>query len=79
MVQDHYVTLGISRDASGDDIKRAYRKLARELHPDVNPDPRSHERFQEVTHAYEILSDPEQRRSYDMGGDGALGDRKSVV
>jgi molecular chaperone DnaJ len=73
VVQDHYVTLGISRDASGDDIKRAYRKLARELHPDVNPDPRSQERFQEVTHAYEILSDPEQRRSYDMGGDGALG------
>jgi molecular chaperone DnaJ len=68
MAQDHYSALGLSREASTDDIKRAYRKLARELHPDVNPDPQSQERFKEITHAYEILSDPDKRRSYDMGG-----------
>lgn len=73
MAQDHYAALGIAKEASSDEIKRAYRKLARELHPDVNPDPLSQERFKEITHAYEILSDPEKRRSYDMGGDGAFG------
>lgn len=76
MAQDHYATLGITRDATSDDIKRAYRKLARELHPDVNPDPQSQERFKEITHAYEILSDPDKRRGYDTGGfagDGGFG------
>lgn len=72
MAQDHYSALGLSREASTDDIKRAYRKLARELHPDVNPDPKSQERFKEITHAYEILSDSDKRRSYDMGGDGGF-------
>lgn len=67
---DHYQTLGISRDASADEIKKAYRKLARELHPDVNPDPEIQERFKEVTAAYEVLSDPDKRQRYDMGGDG---------
>ena len=69
MATDYYATLGVSRDASPDEIKRAYRKLARELHPDVNQDPGSQERFKDVTAAYEVLSDPEKRQMYDLGGD----------
>ena len=69
MSQDLYDTLGVARDADGDTIKKAYRKLARQLHPDVNPDPTSEERFKNVSHAYEVLSDPEKRRMYDLGGD----------
>jgi molecular chaperone DnaJ len=66
---DLYQLLGVSRDADQEAIKRAYRKLARQLHPDVNPDPATQERFKEVTRAYEVLSDPEKRRMYDLGGD----------
>jgi molecular chaperone DnaJ len=65
---DLYETLGVSRDANSDEIKRAYRKLARELHPDINPDPKVQERFKEVTAAYDVLSDPQKRQQYDMGG-----------
>jgi molecular chaperone DnaJ len=67
--QDPYEILGVSRDADGDEIKRAYRRLARQLHPDVNPDPATQERFKDVSRAYEILADPEKRRMYDLGGD----------
>jgi molecular chaperone DnaJ len=66
---DLYDTLGVDRDADGDTIKKAYRRLARQLHPDVNPDPATQERFKDVSHAYEVLSDPEKRRMYDLGGD----------
>ena len=69
MSSDPYETLGVSRDADGDTIKKAYRRLARQLHPDVNPDPATLERFKDVTRAYEVLSDPEKRRMYDLGGD----------
>jgi molecular chaperone DnaJ len=68
-MSDHYEILGVDRDASVDEIKRAYRKLAREYHPDVNPDPNTSEKFKGITHAYEILSDPEKRQNYDLGGD----------
>ncbi len=72
---DHYDVLGVQPDASDADIKKAYRRLARELHPDVNPSPDAAERFKDVTHAYDVLSDPEQRRRYDAGpqADGPFG------
>lgn len=66
---DYYAALGVRRDASQDEIKKAYRRLARELHPDVNPDPATQERFKEITQAYEVLSDPNKRQMYDLGGD----------
>ncbi len=66
---DHYEVLGVSRDASQDDIKKAYRRLARQLHPDVNPSEDAAERFKLVTHAYDVLSDEDSRRNYDRGGD----------
>jgi len=72
-VSDHYEALGVSRDATDDQIKKAYRKLARELHPDVNDAPEAQERFKSVTHAYEVLSDPDERRKYDMGGQDPFG------
>ena len=58
MSQDLYELLGVARDADADTIKKAYRRLARQLHPDVNPDPETQERFKEVSRAYEVLSRP---------------------
>lgn len=69
MSQDLYELLGVARDADADAIKKAYRRLARQLHPDVNPDPETQERFKEVSRAYEVLSDPQKRAAYDRGGD----------
>ncbi|MFC9974913.1 molecular chaperone DnaJ [Spirillospora sp. NPDC127200] len=69
MANDYYATLGVRRDASPDEVKKAYRRLARELHPDVNPDPETQEKFKEITQAYEVLSDPQKREMYDMGAD----------
>lgn len=69
-MSDHYETLGVAREATQEEIKKAYRRLARQLHPDVNPSEEASERFKEVTQAYEVLSDPASRESYDRGGDG---------
>jgi molecular chaperone DnaJ len=69
VASDYYGTLGVRREADADEIKKAYRRLARELHPDVNPDPQTQERFKEITQAYEVLSDPEKRQMYDLGAD----------
>ncbi|MDK3258655.1 molecular chaperone DnaJ [Blastococcus capsensis] len=69
MATDYYGVLGLAQGATDQDIKRAYRRLARDLHPDVNPDPEAKDRFQEVSRAYEALTDPEKRRIVDLGGD----------
>jgi molecular chaperone DnaJ len=69
VARDYYGTLGVSKTATPEEIKRAYRKLARELHPDVNPDAAAQQRFREVTAAYEVLSDPQKRQLVDLGGD----------
>ncbi|MDR7300917.1 molecular chaperone DnaJ [Haloactinomyces albus] len=69
MARDYYGTLGVAKDATPEQIKRAYRKLARELHPDVNQEDGAQQRFQEVTNAYEVLSDPKKRQVVDLGGD----------
>ncbi len=63
-----YDRLGVTRDATQQDIRKAYRRLARQLHPDVNPDPTVVERFKRVTEAYDVLSDPERREIYDLTG-----------
>jgi len=68
-VKDYYQTLGVARNADGKEIKKAFRKLARENHPDLNPDNAESERkFKEVNEAYEVLSDPDKRRKYDQFG-----------
>ncbi len=68
-MNDYYKDLGVDRGASAEDIKRAYRRLARKLHPDVNVEPDAEEQFKKVSQAYDVLSDAEKRRSYDAGSD----------
>jgi molecular chaperone DnaJ len=71
--RDPYDVLGVARDASGQDVKKSFRRLARELHPDVNAhDPHAEEKFKEAAEAYEILSDPERRATYDRYGHEGL-------
>ena len=69
LARDYYAILGVRQDATAEEIKRAYRKKARELHPDVNPDPEAQHRFKELSTAYEVLSDPRKRQIVDLGGD----------
>jgi molecular chaperone DnaJ len=74
-MRDLYEVLGVARSATADEIKKAYRKLARQHHPDANPDdPKAEERFKEISAAYDTLSDPEKRKAYDQfGASGGLG------
>src|SRR5271155_5509725 len=71
--QDYYATLGVARDASGEDLKRAYRKLAMKFHPDRNPgDKQAEARFKEVNEAYDVLKDDQKRGAYDRYGHAAF-------
>src|SRR5256886_16956765 len=66
--KDYYKTLGVPKNATTDDIKKAYRKLARQHHPDVNRKPEAEKKFKEINEANEVLSDPEKRKRYDTVG-----------
>jgi len=68
-LNDYYKDLGVSRDAKSEDIKRAYHRMARKLHPDVNDEDEAEDRFKRVSQAYDVLSDPDKRRAYDSGAD----------
>ena len=70
---DYYELLGVSRDVDADSLKKAYRRLARQYHPDVNKDPAAEDRFKEIGRAYEVLSDPQARARYDQFGEAGLG------
>src|ERR1700749_680269 len=72
MPRDYYEVLGVSREASETEIKKAFRGLARELHPDVNREPDAEDKFKEAAEAYEVLSDAERRRTYDAYGHDGL-------
>lgn len=72
-MSDFYETLGVVRGATADEIKKAYRRKARELHPDTNPDPAAEAEFKEVARAYEVLSDPQKRQRYDQFGEAGVG------
>src|SRR3990172_12328931 len=71
--RDYYDILGVPRGASDEDVKRAFRKLAQQWHPDVNTDPGADDRFKEINEAYQVLSDPQRRQAYDVFGHAGLG------
>ena len=67
--KNYYARIGVAKTANADEIKKTYRRLARTIHPDVNPDPMAEEWFKALSQAYEVLSDPVQRKEYDLGGE----------
>src|SRR5687767_10101343 len=73
--KDYYELLGVARDAGVEDIKKAYRKLALQYHPDRNKEPGAEERFKEISEAYAVLSDAEKRRTYDQYGHAGFDER----
>ena len=78
--RDYYEVLGVARDASEDEIKRAYRKMALQNHPDHNPDnPEAEQRFKEAAEAYEVLRDPERRARYDQFGHAGVGNNGDLL
>ena len=79
MSESLYETLGVSKGASSDEIKKAYRKLARKYHPDINKDPGAEDKFKEINAAYEILSDDSKRAQYDQYGDTMFGGQKYLL
>lgn len=74
---DFYETLGVSRDADKEELKQAYRRLARKYHPDVNKEAGAEERFKEINRAYEVLSEPETRARYDRFGEAGVSGKNS--
>ncbi|MBN2825861.1 MAG: J domain-containing protein, partial [Campylobacterales bacterium] len=73
MAKSLYATLEINENASADEIKKAYRKLARKYHPDINKEPEAADKFKEINAAYEVLSDKEKKAQYDQFGDSMFG------
>ena len=72
MARDYYEILGVARNTDKEELKRAYRRLARKYHPDVNKEPGAEERFKEINRAYEVLSEPEMRSRYDRFGEAGV-------
>ncbi|MDO8526681.1 MAG: DnaJ domain-containing protein, partial [Deltaproteobacteria bacterium] len=72
-MKDYYQILGIAKGASGDEIKKSYRRLAKKYHPDVNKDKGAEDKFKEASEAYEVLSDPKKKKQYDMFGTAGPG------
>jgi molecular chaperone DnaJ len=72
MARDYYEVLGISKSATADEVRAAYRKLARKFHPDVNKAPEAQQKFTEMQHAYDVLSDEQKRKTYDQFGPAAF-------
>jgi DnaJ-class molecular chaperone len=72
MASDYYEVLGVTKSASADEVKKAYRKLALQYHPDRNKSKDAADKFKEITHAYEVLSDPQKRQTYDQFGSAAF-------
>ena len=71
--RDYYEILGVARGASDDEVKKAFRKLAQQWHPDVNTSSGADERFKEINEAYQVLSDPQRRQAYDTFGQAGVG------